>query len=129
MNYRAFLNRICDDGIAEVKRAYTDQNKISGAVEGFEQARQTLDPEDLKGLLATARQDTIDARRRADEDRGRPVLQTAADAYWWWRMREQQIEWVANVVSASLYNTGEPVIIQPTMRGWNKAADILGRTA
>jgi hypothetical protein len=116
VNYRAFLNRICDDGIEEVARAYTDANKIDGARAGFEEARQTLDAHDLKAVLAAAKADTIKAR---DYD---------AERYWWYRIRELQIEWVANVVSASLYNNGQPVIVQPTMRGWNKAADILGRT-
>lgn len=126
-HYHAFVVRVCADGDAEVRRAYTDPNKIAGALQGFAEARQTANPEDLKGLLESARRDTTDSMRRAREERGRPIVQAAVEGYWWWRMRELQIEWVANVVSARLYNESKPVIVNPTVRAWSKAAEILGR--
>ena len=126
MLYREFVARICTDGEAEVRRAYTDLNKVYGALRGFSEARETYDAEDLKGLLASARQDTQNAMRLAQNGGDEPLL---VERYWFQRMRERQLEWVANVVSASRYNQGLPVILQPTQRAWAKAAEILGKTA
>lgn len=126
MNYRTFVARICDDGETEVRQAYTDPNKIAGALNGFAEARQTVDDADLKGLLASARQDTLDTKRASQDASDDPLL---VERYWFMRMRELQLEWVANVISASRYNQGLPVIVPPTERGWAKAAAILGKTA
>lgn len=126
MNYRDFVLRICSDGEAEVKRAYTDPNKIAGALDGFAEARQTVDADDLKGMLKSAHKDTADALEASRASRRDQAL---LDRYWFMRMRELQIEWVANVVSASAYNRGLPTIVTPTLRGWEKAAEILGRTS
>ncbi|USN13962.1 hypothetical protein KABACHOK_01260 [Brevundimonas phage vB_BpoS-Kabachok] len=124
LSYREFVGRICADGEAEVGLAYTDPYKRAGALRGFSEARETVDADDLKGLLASARQDTEDAKRRAQDggDEERLVAQ-----YWFARLRDQQLEWVANVVSASRYNMRLPVIVPPTQRAWAKAAEILGR--
>lgn len=124
LSYRDFVARICADGEAEVTAAYTDPNKRDGALRGFSEARETVDGDDLKGLLASARQDTLDALRQAQDGGDEPRL---VERYWFNRMREHQLDWVANVVSASRYNMGLPVIVQPTLRAWEKAAEILGK--
>ena len=124
MTYREFVARICADGEAEVTAAYTDPNTRDGALSGFREAGETIDADDLKGLLASARQDTLDAMRQAQDGGDEPRL---VARYWFNRLREQQLEWVANVVSASRYNMDLPVIVPPTLRGWDKAAEILGR--
>lgn len=116
MLLRDALHAVIDDGIEEVRLVYQnpdDKQKLDGALKGFEECRDKQ-PVEIAVLLNQARQRTTRARR----DR-------AAD-YWYWRYREAQIEWVANVLSAILQNEGNPVIIPPTVRGLLKAADIVG---
>jgi hypothetical protein len=117
MDYDGLKNAICDDGETEVREAYVepkDAVKLNGSLAGFAEARQTISPDDLSALLATAARDCVDAHLRDDKN------------YWFWRYRHLQVEWVANVVSAALYNEKKPTIIIPTVRGLMKAADILG---
>ena len=120
MDYNGMINAICDDGIAAAKADYRRREppnwriKLEGSVEGFEEARMTVSPDDLKALLTSANKDTEDARNREDA------------RYWYWRCRALEIEWVANVVSAALYSMGLPTVIIPTYRGLMKAVDILG---
>jgi hypothetical protein len=116
MDYLSAVNAIVDDGIEECRLVYTrpDQSlKRDGAIRGFEECRG-LSPHEIAALLGRAKADREDARRREAPD------------YWYWRMREAQVEWVANVVSALLYNQGLPVIVPPTARGMLKAADVVG---
>ena len=124
LTYRDLVAKVCTDGEAEVQQAYTDANKRNGALNGFAEARQTLNAYDLQGLLASARQDTQDAKRAAQDGGDAPAL---VARYWFVRQSELQLEWVANVVSASRYNMGLTVIVPPTQRAWAKAAEILGK--
>ncbi|UTC28150.1 hypothetical protein GURKE_01190 [Brevundimonas phage vB_BpoS-Gurke] len=126
MTYRDFLLRICVDAETEVRRAYTCPHKLKGALRGIDEARETVNPADLRGLLSSARQDTADCLALA-QAMGDPDDMIAR--YWILRLRDQQLEWVATVVSAMLYNEGEKPIVPPTLRAWNKAASILGRGA
>jgi hypothetical protein len=115
VDFKGLLNAICDDGETEVRIAYPDQSdKLEGALQGFAEARMTLDPNDLKSLYETAMRDVTDARERKDK------------RYWYWRYRSLQLEWCLNVIAAAQYNQGLPTIITPTYRGLRKAADILG---
>lgn len=116
MNHNDFLNAIIDDGLEEVRQTYlrVDQHtKRDGAVAGFESCRGLSD-EALLQLRERARGEAETARK------------SKVHSYWFFRMKELQIEWVLNVLSAALYSQGEPVLIPPTGRGLRKAADILG---
>ncbi len=108
------LEKVVDDGIEAAKRDYAkDKVKLKGAVAGFEACRnRTLD--ELKRLLDTSSRRTRDARLNNAEN------------YWEIRAYEAEVEWVCNVVSYVLYLTDQPVIVQPTARGAQKAAQLLG---
>jgi hypothetical protein len=115
MPYADFLNAVIDDGLDEVRRTYLrpDQAaKRDGAIRGFEECRG-LDADALLDLMDRARVETA-AKRRAQ-----------APDYWFWRMRESQVEWVLNVVNAANYEHGRPVNFPPTARGMSKAIDVL----
>jgi hypothetical protein len=110
------LNAIIDDGIESVRQAYAapaDRMKRDGSFRGFEDCRGRA-PDGIRALLA-------EARREAEGKRD-----SEAPDYWFWRWREVQVEWVANVLSAILHNEGLPPIVPPTARGLKKAADIVG---
>lgn len=116
MDRNALLNAIIDDGIEEIRHAYPrpDQtDKREGGIAGFSACRG-LDDEGLLALMgrATARREQAATARAVD--------------YWRHRMFEAQVEWTLNVLSAAAYANGLPTLVTPTMRGLNKAADILG---
>lgn len=116
VNTQEFLTRVIDDGIEAATRDYDGENhrqKREGSIAGFEACRG-LEPNSLRELLRRASEQTSNARVF---DRQK---------YWWYRCFELEVEWVCNVVSAALMNSGEPVIITPTARGIIQAAKILG---
>jgi len=116
--YATLLERVVDDGIAAARADYTREHQkpmLEGSVAGFEACREKSPPE-LAALLLDARTET-GARRRAEQD---------PENYWWARCFDLEVEWVCNVMSAALMNSGQPVIVPPTMRGVKKAAEILG---
>jgi hypothetical protein len=110
------LSSIIDGGIEEVRRTYQRQDqreKREGAIEGFEACRG-LGNEELQRLLMKSRADTLAARKANVQN------------YWRIRMREIQIEWTLNVLSAAMQNNGERPLVPPTTRGFLRAAAILG---
>jgi hypothetical protein len=121
MEFRAFLDRVIDDGIAAARADYREGPKLEGSVEGFEDCRGK-GPTELRDLLAEARQETVKARRAIGDESDQALV----DAYWRIRCRELEIEWVCNVASAALMNQGLRVIVPPTARGVMKAAEIVG---
>jgi hypothetical protein len=116
-DYFAFLDRIIDDGIAAVREDYKHRKPfwIEGGVAGFEACRDKTIVE-LAQLLERARR----VGQRAHRQR------TDVARYWRIRAYESEVEWVCNVVSAALWNSGQSTIITPTARGVMKAAEILG---
>lgn len=116
MNWDSFINKVVDLGIAAAKRDYTrpdQQALLAGSLAGFEACRNKSVSE-ITHLLQKAHE----ARSQVDID--------VADNAWYARGFYNEIEWVCNVVSAALYNQNMPVIIQPTARGMQTAAHILG---
>jgi hypothetical protein len=116
MNRNELINAVIDDGIEEIRHLYTrpDQRlKKEGGINGFEECRGKSNDE-LVALLTTARMATSKARLREDPN------------YWGVVMYERQIEWVLNVLSAAMLNQGDKPLIPPTVRGFNKAGNILG---
>jgi hypothetical protein len=114
MNYTTFLDRVIDEGIEAAKRDYREKpDKLKGAVEGFEACRGKSTPE-LGALLVLSRKKSEEAR------------DSRATNYWEVRCFEAEVEWVCNVISSAMQNQGLPTIITPTVRGYAKAASILG---
>jgi hypothetical protein len=110
------LNKIIDDGIEAARQDYSkprDNLKREGAIRGFEECRGKS-PEEIALLLKEA----TEAQQAA--------FAGQAHDYWYWRCRQAEIEWVANVVSAILHAQGVPPIATVTARGMLKAAEIIG---
>ena len=110
------LMAIIDDGITEIPIAYPrpdQKDKRDGAIAGFEACR-SLDDEGLLGLLERAKAKT------------REAMTSRSVRYWWHRMFEAQVEWTLNVLSAAMHAHGLEPLVPPTVRGMNKAMDVLG---
>ncbi len=116
MQYHEALHAIIDDGIESARLDYAkpaDKQKLDGSIFGFEECRGKS-PVEIAIILASARERAQQAHREQAVD------------YWYWRCRELEIEWVANVISALLMNQGLPIIVPVTHRGMLKAMDIVG---
>ncbi len=114
MEYDRLLTRVVDEGIEAARKSYArSPDKLKGAVDGFEFCRGK-DTDGLRTALEHARTATKAARI------------CKADNYWEVRCFEAEVEWVCNVISAALENQGLPVIMRPTVRGFMKAASIIG---
>lgn len=112
MNWDDFVNQIVERGIQAVKRDYTrpDQKSLlDGSIAGFEACRD---------------KSAVELAKILSDLRG-PHGVNQSDI-WYSRGFNNEVEWVCNVVSAALFNQGLPVIIQPTARGMQTAAGILG---
>jgi len=114
MDEQTFLTLVIDDGIEAARLSYkNDTLKRNGAIAGFEACR-SLNTDQLADLLKSAEKASEKAMREGAPD------------YWYWRCRTLEIEWVCNVVSAVRMNSGLSIIINPTVRGMMKAAEIIG---
>jgi hypothetical protein len=120
MTYHQLVDRIVNDGIAEVREAYADpenHHKRDGAIEGFEACRGKA-PSEIVELWRTAEDQ---AHQIAREDRS--ASRDAKD-YWRQRYKTLQIEFALNVISAAL---GQSLLSHlPTARGALKYAAIVG---
>jgi hypothetical protein len=116
MPYPDFLNAIIDDGENEVRERFAAKPhqylRKDGALEGFRICRGKA-PEELAAALDEAR-----ARRETAQ-------RTRAPDYWFWRERENQIEWVMGVMSAAFYSNGHPAFTDIYASHVRKAAMIL----
>lgn len=120
MGYADFLNAVIDDGMEAARVSYGTQQdrskcdpvKLEGSLAGFELCRG-LKPHAIASLLADMSEETAAARTRHDP------------RYWFWRCRESEVQWVANVMSAALVRAGLPFIVNPTYRGLRRALDVL----
>ena len=126
MTYEDLLNRIISDGITEVREAYADpkeHHKRDGAIEGFEACRGKA-PADLVALWTEAERCAAQIARDRRED----ASAGEATDYWRQRYKTLQIEWVCNVVSVGLVNSGQPALLGhlPTARAARKYAAIVG---
>lgn len=116
MEYLEFLTKVVDTGIEAAKRDYAapgDAHRLAGSIEGFEACRGKFPPE-ISDLLTQARADVATAY-------GGDI-----DIYWKQVCRAAEIEWTANVLSAILLMSGQPVIVPPTYRGIIHAYRLLG---
>jgi hypothetical protein len=125
VTYEDLLNRIIADGIAEVREAYGDpkaHHKRDGAIEGFEACRGKA-PSDLVALWTEAEQCAAKIARESRENASGEPLD-----YWRQRYKTLQIEFVCNVVSVGLVNSGQAPLLGhlPTSRGAMKYAAIVG---
>jgi hypothetical protein len=122
-SYAALLDRVIDDGLAEVREAYADpesHHKRDGAIEGFEACRGKA-PGELAALWTEAEREAAQIMRE-----GR--VSGDATGYWRQRLKTAQIEWVCNVVSVGLVTVGQAPLLGhlPTERGAVKYASIVG---
>jgi len=114
VTYKAFLDRIIDDGEAWAERDYGEGNlKLAGAIAGFEACRDK-EPKEIRELLDKAHVETMEAAGRKDAK------------YWWFRVYEAEVEWVANCVSAMLVVEGKKPISEVTAGGFDKVCRVLG---
>jgi len=120
VTHEDLLDRIISDGLAEVREAYAapeDQHKRDGAIEGFEVCRGKS-PTSLVALWAEA------------ERVGQQLFRDQSDVKIYWRQRYKvlQIEWICNVVSVGLVNSGRPPLLAhlPTARAAVKYAAVVG---
>lgn len=121
MTYQQLVDRIIDDGIAEVREAYADpeeHHKRDGAIEGFEACRGKA-PSEIVELWRAAEDQAHAMISSAIETRDRD-----AKAYWRQRSKVLQLEFVLNVISVGL---GRSLLAHlPTTRGAVKYAAIVG---
>jgi hypothetical protein len=123
--YDQLLDRIITDGIAEVRVAYADpkdHHKRDGAIEGFEACRGKT-PAEITVLWTAAEKEC--AKIRAESSDGDD---SHLRRYWRARYKALQIEFVCNVVSVGLVNSGQPPLLShlPTYRGAVKYTKIVG---
>lgn len=125
MTYDQLIDQIIADGIAEVRVAYADpseHHKRDGAIEGFEACRGKT-PAELVELWREA-EDEAHRITRLNVD-GVAFMKAA---YWKQRYKALQIEFVLNVVSVGLVNSGKAPLLGhlPTARGAMQYAKIVG---
>jgi hypothetical protein len=118
--YDQLLERIIDDGIAEVREAYADpedHHKRDGAIEGFEACRGKT-PSELVELWSAAERQSAQMH----------VADCDIRAYWKQRYKALQLEWCLNVISVGFVSSGQPPLLGhlPTARGAMKYAEIVG---
>ena len=122
MTYEEFLKKVIEKGIKAAKKDYKrpDQKAIlKGSIAGFNACSKKI-PEQLAILLEKAR---IRTMKLMDNS---PKTKKELNKYWEARGYEIEIEWVCNVISASLMNQGKPIIVNPTARGVTVASKIVG---
>lgn len=77
MEYKTFLDRIIDDGIAAARRDYKTGPKLEGAIAGFEACRGKL-PNEVRALF------------QDPNDLSRPTVNGDVVDYWYWRIKEKK---------------------------------------
>ena len=127
--YFQLLERVLAYGIAEVHEAYADpkeHHKRDGAIEGFEACRGKT-PSELVALWTEAERSAAQIAHAKREASFNAAPDNATD-YWRQRYKALQIEWVCNVVSVGIVNSGQPPLLGhlPTARGAMKYAAIVG---
>jgi hypothetical protein len=108
MTYIEFLEKTINNGIAAAKASYKEEyqkQKLAGSLAGFRECKGRS-PQELGELLETCAISVKDAFTNNDEDN-----------YWWYRCYQAEVEFVCNVVSSMLVNSGCKPIITPTCRG------------
>ncbi len=117
-----FLNYLLDDVLEEARESHLkspDATRFGAAERAVAECRAAMTTAEhihgrLLGLLAEARKDV--------------ALALAADRpdAWYWMVREETVEWVANVVSVVLMNQRLPTIVPPTRGAAVAAARLAG---
>lgn len=113
MTHQAFLEEVICGGIEAVKASYADgSQKQEGSLAGFEACRGK-DRDSLAALLY-----------QAQEKANREFADDSPD-YWKARCFCAEVEWVCNCYSAILALERMPTIVHVTVRGANRAFEIL----
>lgn len=119
MEYFSFLERLIDESIEAAKADYgTDpkwENQLQGSLAGFEACRGKS-PDGLVEVFSE-----VSGYLKSSYDG------TDNRQYWWFNCYKLEVEFVMNVVSAVMVNSGMQPLLSwlPTSRGMMKAATIL----
>lgn len=111
MRYDEFLTTVIDTGLASVRDSIKDEDKLRGAVAGFEACRGRSEKELLELELW--------AQREMLAHHGTPL-------HWEKRYQQLQIEFVVRAVAAAQQSSGMKPIAEVTTRGVMAAANVLG---
>lgn len=96
MTIEEFKDIVCDDGIAEVRETYAEDDvKREGAIEGFEIAREVHTREEFELILQERE------RHEAGLRRAEMLGEGSLDDYWYYRWATMQVEWVYQVMMAA----------------------------
>lgn len=123
MTYIDFLTEVIERGLKSVQSdplITKHPRRLKGSIDGFNACREKQ-PSELAVLLYNANEKTTELRNR--------VMSTPDaedEAFWEQNYFGVQVDFVCNVVSAALYNSGQPVIVPPRVSGVRIAAEILG---
>lgn len=115
--YNDFLNALIDEGLESVREHESAPRRThfrDGANKGFEECRG-LTADQLLDLLKQAGDDTAQARTRPSG-----MSETELARYWYLRSRKSQIQWVNDVVQASIYLSGGETRLPITARAVQK---------
>lgn len=125
MKYHDFIETVIERGITAAKQSYVrvdstqvvvDKCKLVGSIAGFEACKNKL-PQELLVLWV----------RATDKMNEVAAQKVARDVYLYWRCYQAEIEYVCDVVSAMLVNSGKRALLKgfPTIQGVNMARKIL----
>ena len=103
------VDRLIEDGIAEVKEVYKDEDKrhkLEGALEGFELARALpATYEDFDWAVNQREEEEAQIRREMRDSR----TEDAQMAYWRHRWATLQLKYIRNILLVSKFASGEPL--------------------
>jgi hypothetical protein len=130
MTMEEFLDRLISTGKDAARRDYGKRSddlgraRLEGALAGFEACRGKP-PFEILILLREEQKKTRELRIGMSSP-GTAERAAESRAYWHQRCREAEIEWVANCISAALWNEGKTPLIPPTARALKHVATIVG---
>lgn len=112
MELAGFIAEVLLRGLNEATKNYKAGSKLKGAWAGLEACRNKNIQE-----LTTLYEQAIVVRSLAED---------SGHAYWALRSYEAEIEWVCGCVSVLLQGANLPIIVAPSQRSIQTAANILG---
>ena len=122
MTFDEFKTRVIEDGLAEVREVYAeDEPKREGAIEGFETARRLSTREAFEAALHERSLREHEMRCAYYEQ---PAIERDDDlsSYWRFRWGTLQVEWVYNVLLVAFWSRPGDMI---SSRAAMKAAEVL----
>jgi len=103
------VDRLIEDGIAEVKEDYRDEDmrhKLEGALEGFELARSLPATYEDFDWVVTGREEAERQMRHQLHD---SRTEESQKEYWKHRWASLQLEYIRNILLVGKWASGEPL--------------------